>query len=255
MDISPTANGPLKARLIHGPAQAVIRRWLRSAITDFKQNIALSLLYGGGLCLIGWIILALLWYYDLGWALLPVLAGGMLVGPLAAVGIYRLSRRGQGKGGGGVASSGQVVLIGIILMVFALSWIRAATLIFAIFFGLLPFAGFTETMTTLFSTPQGIATVMVGSITGGLFAALGFAVSVFSIPMLVDREIDCFSAMGLSFNATTHNFNLMICWAGVVSVAVTFGVATGLAGLIVIFPLLGYATWHAYCDLFKGESS
>jgi uncharacterized membrane protein len=97
--------------------------------------------------------------------------------------------------------------------------------------------------------------VIVGSITGGLFAALGFAVSVFSIPMLIDREIDCFSAMGLSFNATTHNFKLMTLWAAVICVAVLIGVVTGLAGLIVIFPLLGYASWHAYCDLFKGETA
>ena len=255
MRIPDTANGPLKARLIYEPAEKVITRWLASAVVDFKNNLFKSLAYGGGLFVVGWISLTLLWYFDLGWALLPIIAGGMLIGPLAAVGTYRLSRRGQGAGGGGIASPSQVVLIGIILMVFALAWIRAATLIFAIFFGLLPFAGFMETMVTLLSSPHGIAMVIVGSITGGLFAALGFAVLVFSIPMLIDREIDCFSAMGLSFNATTHNFKLMTLWAAVICVAVLIGVVTGLAGLIVIFPLLGYASWHAYCDLFKGETA
>tara|TARA_B110000003_G_scaffold111901_1_gene114558 strand:- start:562 stop:849 length:288 start_codon:yes stop_codon:yes gene_type:complete len=95
----------------------------------------------------------------------------------------------------------------------------------------------------------------VGSITGGLFAALGFAVSVFSISMLIDREINYFSAMGLSFNATTHNFKRMTQWAVVIYVAVLSGVVTGLVDLIVIFRLLGYASWHAYCDLFKGETA
>ena len=255
MQFSSIADEPHKARLVNEPAQVVIKKWLAFAVSDFKSNPFAALSYGSGVFLASWITVAVLWYYDLGWALLPILAGGMLVGPLAAVGTYRLSRRMQGDGDKGVASPGQVILIGIILMIFALTWVRAATLIFAIFFGLLPFSGFMETMATLLSTPQGIATLVVGSVFGGLFAALGFAVSVFSIPMLIDRKIDCFSAMGLSFNATTYNFKLMISWAAVVSIAVLVGFVTGLLGMIVIFPLLGFATWHAYCDLFKGETA
>ncbi len=252
MDVAQPVSASWKARRIEDPIALVIKRWLGLALADFKRFPVTAICYGLALFGAGWAILALLWYFNLGWALLPLLAGGMLVGPLATVGIYGLSRRGQDEGMTDVASPDQIVLIGIILMVFALAWIRAATLIFAIFFGLHPFAGFQDTMTTLFSTPQGLATVVVGSVVGGLFAALGFAVSVFSIPMLVDRKIDCFSAMGLSFNATTHNFRLMITWAAVVCVAIFFGIITGLLGLIVIFPLLGFATWHAYCDLFKG---
>ena len=168
------------------------------------------------------------------------------------MGLYRISQQAQGQGGRGIAAPGQVFLAGTILMVFALTWVRAATIIFAVFFGLRPFAGFAETMATLLSSTAGIATIIVGTIVGGMFAALGFAVSVFSIPMLVDREVDCFSAMGLSFNATTYNFRLMILWAIVVSAAIGLSLLTGFLGLIVIFPVLGYATWHAYCDLFKG---
>lgn len=253
MDIAKTPEVSWKARRVEEPIIIVIRRWLQLAVADLRRHPVVAVTYGLALFIAGWITLSLLWYFDLGWALLPILAGGMLVGPLATIGLYGLSRRGHGEGVTDVASPDQIILIGIILMVFALAWIRAATLIFAIFFGLLPFAGFIETMLTLLSTPQGIATLTVGSVFGGLFAALGFAISVFSIPMLVDRKIDCFSAMGLSFNATTHNFRLMISWAAVVCVAVLIGLITGLFGLIVIFPLLGFATWHAYCDLFKGE--
>ncbi len=241
-----------KARIVDDPPMNVVSRWLSLAIKDFRNHIGVSLLYGVGLFACGWLILLALWQLDLGWMILPCLAGGMLVGPIATVGLYRISRRAQGKGGGGIASPGQILLAGTILMVFALTWVRAATLVFAVFFGLLPFAGFVETMTTLLSTSQGIATIFVGSIIGGLFAALGFAVSVFSIPMLVDRQVDCFSAMGLSFNATTYNFSLMLHWAALVSAAILIGLVTGLVALIVIFPILGYATWHAYCDLFKG---
>jgi len=255
MEIASPHATPRKARRVEEPIIPVIKRWLSLAISDLKLHPITAGYYGIALFAAGWVTLSLLWYFNLGWALLPILAGGMLVGPLATIGLYGLSRRGQDEGMTDVASPEQIILIGIILMVFALAWIRAATLIFAIFFGLLPFAGFVETMTTLLSTPQGIATLSVGSVFGGLFAALGFAISVFSIPMLVDRKIDCFSAMGLSFNATTHNFRLMISWAAVVCAGIAVGLLTGLLGLIVIFPLLGFATWHAYCDLFKGDTA
>lgn len=241
-----------KARIVDDAPAVVIRRWLALAIEDFRNHLGTSIAYGLGLFALGWAVVLALWIFDLGWMILPSLAGGMLVGPIATVGLYRVSRRAQGNGGGGIASPGQIFLAGTILMVFALAWLRAATLVFAVFFGLLPFAGFIETMTTLLSTPQGIATIVVGGFIGGLFAALGFAVSVFSIPMLIDRQMDCFSAMGLSFNATTYNFKLMIYWAVFVSASILLSLLTGLVGLIVIFPVLGYATWHAYCDLFQG---
>jgi len=227
-----------------------VKGWLRAALDDFKRNLPLSLTYGFALFALGWLTIGLFFWWGLGWMLLPALAGGLLVGPVATVGLYQVSR---GEDNRAVASPGQLALAGAILMVFAMAWLRAATLIFAIFFGLRPFAGFVETMTTMFSTPQGMATILVGTVFGGLFAALGFAVSVFSIPMLVDREIDCFTAMGRSFSATTHNFSLMVTWAAVVTGLVLFGIATGLIGLIFIFPLLGYATWHAYADVFDGE--
>ncbi len=245
-----------KGRVINDAPMLVIRRWLTAAACDFRAHLGLSLAYGMGLFLLGWIGISSLWMLNLSWMILPSLAGGLLVGPIATVGLYRISRRRQsGPNTGiaaGIAAPGQILLSGIILMVFALMWLRSATLVFAVFFGLLPFAGFTETMGTLLATPQGIATLIVGSIVGGLFAALGFAVSAFSIPMLIHREVDCFSAMALSFNATTHNFRLMLHWALLVSVATLLGLITGLIGLIVIFPLLGYATWHAYFDIFEG---
>ena len=214
-----------------------------------------SLIYGGALFVLGWLTVGLLILWDMSWMLLPALAGGMLIGPLATIGLYQISRHAENGEVAPVASPSQIALAGAILMVFALAWLRAATLIFAIFFGLKPFPGFIETMSTLFTTTEGLATIIVGTVFGGLFAALGFAISVFSIPMLVDRNVDCFTAMGKSFSATTHNFWLMVSWAVVVTGLVLVGIATGLVGLIFVFPLLGYATWHAYEDFFGGRDN
>ena len=73
--------------------------------------------------------------------------------------------------------------------------------------------------------------------------------------MLLDREIDAFSAMGLSFNAVTHNFQLTVLWGAVVTVLIVLSAMTGFLGLVFIYPLLGFATWHAYADLFQFSDS
>lgn len=238
-----------KAKVISDPPFSVIRRWLQAGWQDVKGNIGFSLCYGTALVLLGWTCLAGLFLSGLGWALLPLLAGGVLVGPLATIGLYSVA----GSGTERKVANGQIVLVGTILMVFALTWIRAATIMFAIVYGLRPFSGFTDTVSLMISTPSGWALLVTGALVGGLFAALGFAVSAFSLPMLMDRKIDGFSAMGLSFNATTHNFRLCMCWGAVVTVLTLLGILTGLLGLAIVFPLLGYATWHAYVDLFHGD--
>jgi len=245
-----TADVYSKARVIAEDPGRVVRRWLAAGWRDLRANPGFSLGYGIALVLAGWGMIWLLAASGMAWMLLPLLAGGVLVGPVATVGLYAVAR-----GRREVASKGQIALVGAILMVFALTWIRAATVLFAIVYGLRPFAGFTETLQLLFSTQSGWVLMVAGSLTGGLFAALGFAVSAFSLPMLVDRRIDGFSAMGLSFNAATHNFRLCVWWGAAITLLTALGIATGLLGLAVVFPLLGYATWHAYADLFHGDAT
>lgn len=243
------------ARTVQEDPRGRVRQWLQLGWADFKAAPATSLAYGGALALIGWAVLYLLAATGQGWMILPTLAGGMLLGPVATVGLYRISRRRIGLGGGGIAAPGQIFLVSVTLMVLALTWIRAATILFAVFFGLRPFAGISETLQTLFATPEGIALFVVGSLVGGLFAALGFAISAFSLPMLVHRDIDGFSAMGLSFSATTRNFPLAMLWGATVTLLIGLSILSALLLLIPLFPLLGYATWHAYADLFEHGSA
>jgi uncharacterized membrane protein len=86
----------------------------------------------------------------------------------------------------------------------------------------------------------------VGTAVGGLFAAFSFAISTFSIPMLLDRPIDAFTAMGTSISMVFRNLPVMLMWGAIVLALFLLSVATGLIGLIVVFPLLGHATWHSY---------
>jgi len=88
--------------------------------------------------------------------------------------------------------------------------------------------------------------LLVGSVIGGIFAAFSFAISTFSIPMLLDEDVDAFTAMGRSISLVWSNLPVMIAWGAIVLALFLLSVATALIGLIIVFPVLGHATWHAY---------
>ena len=88
--------------------------------------------------------------------------------------------------------------------------------------------------------------LIVGTAVGGLFAAFSFAISTFSIPMLLAERTDAFTAMGTSISLVWNNLRVMLVWGAIVLVLFLLSLATALLGLIVIFPLLGHATWHSY---------
>src|SRR5690606_15880679 len=146
-----------------------------------------------------------------------------------------------------------ILFVGAILVMLAMLWIRAAVLLYALFWGLKPFPGLDHIVETLLSDPQGWALVVVGTAVGGLFAALGFAISAFSIPMLLDRKLDAFTAMGLSMTLTWHNLGVMLVWGAIVLALTLVGLVTAFAGFIIIFPLLGHASWHAYVAIRDEE--
>ena len=98
----------------------------------------------------------------------------------------------------------------------------------------------------LFSTPEGLGMLVVGTAVGGLFAAFSFAISTFAIPMLLAEKTDAFTAMGTSISLVFRNLPVMLAWGTIVLVLTALGIATGFLGLIVIFPLLGHGTWHSY---------
>ena len=98
----------------------------------------------------------------------------------------------------------------------------------------------------LFTTPTGWALLIVGTAVGALFAAFSFAISVFSVPMLLEKRIDALTAMGTSMALVWNNLPVMLTWGAIVLALFVLSLATGLLGLIVVFPLLGHGTWHAY---------
>ena len=236
-------------------------QWLGAGWRDLATQPAPSLGYGFGIFLISIGLVWLLGYFQRDYALFPALAGFMIVAPVLAVGLYEKSRAIQN--GERISlrrmliarprSGAQVYFTGLLMCLLMLLWMRAAVLIYALFFGVRPFPGFDHIVDLLIWSPLGWSMLVVGTAIGGLFASFAFAVSVFSIPMLLDRRTDALTAMGTSMALVWNNLLPMIIWGAIVLALFVVSVATGLLGLIVVFPWLGHATWHAYGAVARQE--
>ena len=228
--------------------------WLGAGWRDLLTRPGSSLAYGLAVFLVSLVIVWGLFAFGLDYILFPALAGFMVMGPLIAIGLYAKSQAIEtGKPFSlsdmlfvKAKAGGQVLFIGVILTLLMLLWMRAAVIVYALFFGLRPFPGLDHVAQMLFTTPTGWAMLLVGSVVGGLFAAFSFAISTFSVPMLLDRDVDAFTAMGTSISMVFRNLPVMFAWGIIVLVLFLASVATGLLGLIVVFPLLVHATWHSY---------
>lgn len=245
---------PREASWKRDVSPSAARHWLLLGWNDFKVNPGASLGYGLLVYLVSVITIVGLFTLGLDYILFPAFAGFMVVGPILGIGLYEKSRR--IADGRPVTlrsmilvkprSNGQVLFAGALLVGLTLLWMRAAVIIYALFFGIRPFPGLHHITAMLLMTWSGYAMLLVGSAVGGLFAAFAFAVSAFSIPMLLERRVDALTAMGTSMALVWHNLPVMLTWAAIMLVLILVGLATGLLGMIVVFPVLGHATWHSY---------
>ena len=235
----------------------VARDWLAAGWSDFRTEPAQSLAYGLAVFALSVLVIWGLSAVGLPSLILPALSGFLVVGPLLAIGLYEKSRRLQAGQPVTLAniivthprSGGQLVFAGLLLCLLVMLWLRAADLLYALFYGLLPFPGYDQILGQLLTTPRGWALILTGSAVGGLFAAFAMAISLFSIPMLLERRVDALTALGTSFALTTQNLRAVLPWGAIVVAGFALSAATGLLGLIVIFPLLGHGTWHAWIAL------
>jgi len=241
--------------------------WLALGWSDLWKNPLPSLLYGFGVFVISALIVWALFLFNYEYALFPALAGFMVIGPLIANGLYEKSRMlEEDERPTYLAmvfvrpkSGYQALFMGVLLLGLMMLWMRAAVLIWALFFGIVPFPGTDEIVPMLFTTPTGWALLVVGGAVGALFAAFSFAISVFAVPMLLTERTDALSALGISMALVWNNLPVMLAWGAIVSGLFLLSVATAFVGLILVFPILGHATWHAYRairsdDRQEGES-
>lgn len=234
--------------------------WLAAGWRDMWAAPMVSLGYGLLAVVSSFLLVAGLVMADLAYLVLPLAAGFMLMGPILAVGLYQTSRLlEQGKPvtlsaiiGAYAANGAQIAAIGLILMLALLAWIRVAFLIFAIFFASDP-PPLDLLVDRVFFSAQTIPFLLTGTIVGGAIAALVFAISVIALPMLLDRDTDVITAMGTSMEAVRHNLRPMAVWAGLIALFIAAGMSVAFIGLVITFPLIGMASWHAYRDLVEHD--
>lgn len=225
--------------------------WLRLGAHDLRRWPGLSLAIGAVIASAGWFLVTAAWKAAY---LAPALLGGfLLVAPFLGIGLYAMARqmeRGEPLDGGRAwmawrANAGSIALFGLMLVLAYIFWERSAAILFA-----LHYEGQAVQVTRL---PEELllsrrfdgllVTFMIG---GATMAALVFAFSVVSAPLLLDRPADAITAVLTSFRCCLNNPGAMVVWAALIAGLTALGFATLMLGLVVIFPWLAFATWHAY---------
>ncbi|MDX1422868.1 MAG: DUF2189 domain-containing protein [Alphaproteobacteria bacterium] len=185
----------------------------------------------------------------------PLLAGYTLIGPLVATGMYELSRRREL--GMDISrwhafevvrspSIGSIAVLGILLMAIYFAWLLAAGAIYHMYFGEQEPASVLGFIDEVLTTSAGWGMIIVGCGVGFIFAAVVFALSVMSFPMLLDRDVGAMTAITTSVRAVMKNPLTMSMWAFLVAISLLLGSIPLFVGLAIVMPVLGHATWHLY---------
>lgn len=229
-----------------------LRNALMAGWRDFLAMPQFGMFFGGVYVVAGLLI---------GWAaisggeptwLIPAMAGFPLVAPFVAVGLYEASRRRETEAAlswravlGALKGHGddQILSMGVIVFVAFSFWMIVAHAIFAVF---MAESGMGGESLAAFATPAGLAMLAVGSAVGAVMAFAFYAMTVISLPMLVERKVDFLTAIIASLKTVRRNFAVMLGWAGIIAVVLFVAMLPGFLGLIVALPVLGHATWHLY---------
>lgn len=227
--------------------------WLGLGWRDLWRTPGPSLLHGLLVAMGGWIVLAL--SHRFGWLLPGAVSGFVLVGPIIATGLYELSRlqaRGERPGLAAVVNawrreSKPLVRVGLLMFVLATAWVLLSALLFTLFVKV-PLGSPAEFLRYA-AKLQGNVLFTLWLVLGGLGAAVLFALTAVSPPLLLGRMVGFRRALLTSVRAVGDNPVTMGLWAAVVMGCVVLSLVTAMLGFIIAVPLLGHATWHAYKDL------
>lgn len=245
-------------------APADLLQALRSGLDDFSAMPSHAVF----LCIIYPLVGLMLASLTLGYSMLPLLfplaAGFALLGPIAAIGLYELSRRREA----GLDSDsthafdvvrsrslGAIVALALLLTAIFLVWLAVAQAIYVAYFGYAAPTSIRQFIDGVLFTPAGWGLIIVGTGVGFLFAALVLSISVVSFPLLLDREVGAAVGLLTSVRAVAANPITMALWGLIVAALLVIGSLPFFLGLTVVMPVLGHSTWHLYRRLVEPDAA
>lgn len=226
-------------------------RWLKLGWQDLKSAPRQSLTYGLVMLLISYLISFIALEFGNFYMLLSLMSGFIFLGPVIAIGLYSVSCQlqiglnpvlGYCLREGRRHMSNEAIFAFLLLIVF-LVWARAASVVH-IFFPMNAEPELVELMKFLL--------IITG--VGTIFAAIIFSASAFSLPMIMDRKADMITAVITSVNAVLRNKKVMLVWALIIAFTIVISFLTAFIGLVVLLPLIGHATWHAYQETIDASA-
>ena len=232
-----------------------VKAALLDGLRDIRRRPALSLFFGLIYALFGLVLLAGFTVFDQIWIVIVAGIGFPLVAPFLAAGLYEMSRR--YKQGEAFSASDIFLVIFrqqrrefawmsfVVLFVFWI-WAYQFRLILALTVQSHGYRSFDHLLTSIFTTGEGMAFLAVGTLVGGVIATVLYCITVMAMPLLLDKNVDCVTAMITSVQAVLKSPAVMLVWGAIIGALTLLSVASGFIGIIFVFPILGHASWYLY---------
>ncbi|MBL4629592.1 MAG: DUF2189 domain-containing protein [Roseicyclus sp.] len=228
---------------------------LRLGLRDFRRKPMMGLFFATVYVIGGWLLYLFLAVTDQIWWAIPITVGFPLLGPFLAVGLYEVSRRLEAGQTGWDRNEifgviwrqrlRQLPSMAWIVIVYFMFWSFFAHMLFALFLGPSALTNVTSSYAYLLQ-PEGMLMLLVGTGFGAVFAFVLFSLTVVSLPLLLDRELDFVTAMITSVSVVKQNPGVMLVWAVIIGGLTFLAMLPGLLGLYLVLPILGHASWHIY---------
>ena len=226
-------------------------RWLKKGLEDTLKAPLISLTFGIIMASMVMIIITTAWKLGSAWIMLLILSGLVFIAPLACIGTYAISaqiERNQPVSMKRALKAGfkryiaNELIFTLVLIVVFLIWARANSII-SIFLPINPDFSLQDMTTYL----------VILSLVCLLFLSIIFAASVFSLPMIMHRDVDAMTAVVTSINATLKNKRVMLVWGTFIALTVILGILTAGLALVFLLPIIGHAAWHGYLETINAE--